>query len=69
MSDVLEKGQCGHFCEACARRDDKIAELETKLNEFYNIVNESVGVAGFHLNGEIATWEYLGLAPPQDQQP
>ena len=28
MSDVLEKGQCGHFCEACARRDDKIAKLE-----------------------------------------
>jgi len=41
--------------------DKRVAELETQLNEFHNIVNESIGVAGFHLNGEVATWEYLGV--------
>jgi len=44
----------------------QIAELESQLNEFHSIVNESIGVVGFHRNGEVATWEYLGLAPPQE---
>ena len=31
MNVKFTKGDCGHFCEACARRDDKIAALGEAL--------------------------------------
>jgi hypothetical protein len=31
------------------------------LENLHNVSGESQGVAGFHLNGEIACWESLGL--------
>jgi hypothetical protein len=34
-------------------------EYKEKINEVISIASESSGVAGFHLNGEIASWEYL----------
>lgn len=29
------------------------------LSEVYDLMNESDGVAGLHLNGEVATWDWL----------
>lgn len=29
------------------------------LREVYDLMNESDGVAGLHLNGEVATWDWL----------
>ncbi len=37
-----------------------IAELVRVLQGIHGIINESSGVAGYHLNGDIATWEELG---------
>ncbi|MDC8832823.1 hypothetical protein [Alteromonas gilva] len=37
----------------------KVAELEGELDVFHCIVSESQGVAGYHLNGDIATWDEL----------
>lgn len=36
-----------------------IAELKNLLNDFALIINESEGVAGYHLNGEVAKWDDL----------
>jgi hypothetical protein len=33
VTDKFEVGECGHFCEACARRDDEIKRLRAKLEE------------------------------------
>ena len=33
-------GTCGHFCEACARRDDEIARLKDLVHAFCNAVDE-----------------------------
>ncbi|MGM8935116.1 hypothetical protein ACS8E9_09565 [Pseudomonas neustonica] len=42
-----------------ARASDKarIAELESALNGLLEIVSESTGVAGYHLNGDVALWD------------
>lgn len=42
-------------------RDARIAELETRLKAYEDIVSESDGVAGFHLNGDIALWHEFDL--------
>jgi hypothetical protein len=41
-------------------KDKRIVELERVLRGVLAIVSESEGVAGWHLNGAIATWEELG---------
>jgi hypothetical protein len=38
-----------------------VDEASFRLDKFESIREESTGVDGFHLNGEIATWEELGL--------
>jgi hypothetical protein len=40
---------------------EKIKELEAWKSDVMHVINESSGVAGYHLNGEIATWGELGL--------
>ena len=37
----------------------KLAEAEKVIGQFCDIYNESEGVTGLHLNGEVATWEWL----------
>ena len=39
----------------------KIKELEAWKSDVMHVINGSSGVAGYHLNGEIATWGELGL--------
>ena len=39
---------------------------QEQLDTFYAIVNESQGVVGWHLNGDVAEWEDFDLAPPQE---
>ncbi|MEH6566205.1 MAG: hypothetical protein V7756_12825 [Halopseudomonas sp.] len=35
----------------------RIAELESALNGVLEIVSKSTGVAGYHLNGDVALWD------------
>lgn len=40
----------------------RVRELEAAVNEIRAIASDSEGVAGWHLNGEIARWDELNLA-------
>ena len=40
---------------------DRIKELEAQLQQFHDLIGESVGVAGYHLNGDIAYWTELDM--------
>lgn len=49
------------------RRDERITELEKKIDllrsavsSVRSLMDHSDGVAGLHLNGDIATWDSLG---------
>lgn len=46
MSEKFTRGDCGHFCEACARRDDKIAVLYEALKDCIEALThiESMGM-------------------------
>ena len=53
-------------CIVCAvnRADEaeaKLKELEAWKSDVMHVINESSGVAGYHKNGDIATWGELGL--------
>lgn len=39
----------------------RIAELEKFIKGILATMQESTGIAGYHLNGDIATWDELGL--------
>jgi hypothetical protein len=40
---------------------DKITQLQTALDHYQEIARNSTGVAGWHQNGDIATWDELGV--------
>lgn len=40
---------------------ERIEELEARLKMVQELVSESSGVAGWHLNGNIATWSEVGM--------
>ena len=45
-------------------------ELKAKLDVYEGIVNESSGVVGWHLNGDVATWyELLDDTPAAFPEP
>jgi hypothetical protein len=55
-----------HFCKPdwklrSVEYQARIRELEAWKSDVMHVINESSGVAGYHLNGEIATWGELGL--------
>lgn len=37
----------------------RVASLSHQLQVFLDIVSESQGVAGYHLNGDVAEWDEL----------
>ena len=39
----------------------RIVEFESKIEDFEAIIRDSKGVAGYHLNGDVALWEEFGL--------
>ena len=41
----------------------RVDAMQARLDEFDGIVAESRGVYGWHLNGDLATWEELELTP------
>jgi hypothetical protein len=55
---ALDKDSCGNHCEACARRDDRIAELEAQLSCVWdhNIATENYpcGCCGYPIGLEAA---------------
>lgn len=59
---VLHSEEC-HTCaiERAEKAEAKLKELEAWKSDVMHVINESSGVAGYHLNGEIATWGELGL--------
>jgi hypothetical protein len=45
MNDQIKSGDCGRFCEACARRDDEIKRLrEAVMKVMENLRNKDAGV-------------------------
>lgn len=57
LVDGKEIAMSGSMKEILAALDD----AGDRLSRFEAIAAESEGVAGYHLNGEIATWAELGL--------
>lgn len=53
-NDPLDFGQLSAFLATALEEQRK--EI---LSEVYDLMNESDGVAGLHLNGEVATWDWL----------
>lgn len=52
------------LCDRCAReerekKDRRIAELEAFRGRVVALIAESHGVAGLHLNGDVAPWDSL----------
>ena len=61
MSKKFTKGDCGHFCEACARRDDKITVLYEALKRAREyVVDNRNSIADSHRN------LHTGLLEPAD---
>lgn len=58
MSECEDKTRTG-ICSVCDDKVNQIATLKSRLDAFEAIVSESDGVAGYHLNGEVATWDEL----------
>lgn len=62
---LVDETDCGVFVSVGYRDGERAVEqvkrLEARLKEFEAVVAESQGVAGYHRNGDIATWEELGL--------
>lgn len=42
---------------------EAIREAHTELSDFIEIINDSHGVAGWHLNGSIASWDEFEINP------
>lgn len=49
------------FRKRLNEKQTRINELAAHLEEFIDITNESEGVCGYHLNGDIALWSYFDL--------
>ena len=47
------------FKTAAAGDIDRILELEKAVKAVNDLINESYGVAGLHLNGDVAYWDEL----------
>lgn len=47
--------------ETVAYKDKRIKELKKFVEGVLAIMQESTGIVGYHLNGDIATWDELGL--------
>lgn len=49
------------FAEGMKQQAARIAELEKFIKGILATMQESTGIVGYHLNGDIATWDELGL--------
>lgn len=63
MRDALTELSAAHAIEMRAyeatvqNQAERIRQLEAALNGLVSIAHDSKGVAGYHLNGDIAEWE------------
>ena len=48
--------------------EERIAKLEAELKDYHDIEAGSDGVVGWHLNGDVATWDWLHNSPPPTQE-
>ena len=74
INGLLEYASWGEERELCVEavnlitsQQQRITELEARLKAFGDVVHESTGVIGWHLNGDVATWEELGLFEPKEK--
>ena len=67
MSDLQERllraahHRASHHEALHGEASDEIERLLSELEAYREIARNSNGVAGWHLNGDIATWEELGI--------
>jgi len=57
---VKQRHSLSDLAEILALRE-RVAELERIRNDVLNLMDDSTGVAGLHLNGAIASWDSLRL--------
>jgi hypothetical protein len=50
----------GSLAQQLAGERAKVRRLGAELRAVRDVIRESVGVAGWHLNGEIAAWDEFG---------
>jgi len=55
MGDAYNSG----FKKGAESKDRDIAELVAMLNKVEDLMTDSVGVEGLHMNGDLATWDSL----------
>lgn len=49
-------------------QQERVERLQAALNAYEDIVTNSQGVAGWHLNGDVATWDEFDLpTAPQEE--
>lgn len=53
--------EIGGVCKDMEAQAARIAELEKFIKGILATMQESTGIVGYHLNGDIATWDELGL--------
>ena len=46
-----------------------VAHIEVMADEITGIINDSVGLAGYHMNGEIASWQEFDIEDILEQSP
>ncbi|HSW33302.1 MAG TPA: hypothetical protein VLH36_06765 [Steroidobacteraceae bacterium] len=59
---IEERDDSNRNLTAALRREvaskDRLAEAEALLRDVAAVVYESTGVYGFHMNGDLETWDY-----------
>ena len=44
-------------CKKCSALEKRNKELEGALRGLFDIIDDSTGVSGYHINGNIADWD------------
>lgn len=56
-------------CVLVAERDELAAHSKELRDEIAGIINDSVGVSGYHMNGDVASWDEFEIIEMLDRPP
>ncbi len=54
-----EHGMCEELRRQIAELEDRVGVLTKGINAVDNLISDSIGVANFHRDGDIALWDEL----------
>ena len=55
--------QCNETAKQLEAMREAIKDAHTELSNLLDIINDSRGVSGWHLNGNVATWDEFEINP------